>query len=522
MKKREGIIQQFSSFLSLRNDQKNCNFVWQVDVDLERDISSLTQLEPDAKEEYWARYFLKILREVSQEELLKICSQTENKQKFRVSTSSAEKISKSSSRAEKHLSAYLQEACLWAARKSYQRFKFIQHKYPLEEYFQIANSAIFPPAKLLKSFDFERSQSNIEGYAKTSIIRFISNTIYQKDLEGKREKFSNYGLLKDLTKKEMQEALTIRGINQNLVNLYCLTWQCLEEIYQPNQRQGSRSLETPSAECFQAIASLYNERCNQLGFMETPVSKDRIQEILEICIQAARDYRTKSFLPLENYENLTDSRYTALDNLVQEEEWQQVSSLVSSLFSAISETSQIMLILGLGLNLTQSEMAVVLKNKYPQLQKQYQVARQLAKYNKILLKDFIQESQKFYPEICLHEEKDIEIIKESLDECLQLHCQKICKSTLDKIIQEWQIEGKISVLQLRLTDQEKIDKKLVHPTWKRSISRNEVNENLREAFMYQLEIDMGLPKNSLVVVSNKLAIFVDEWLKDNFFIRTRN
>ncbi|MEH2350844.1 MAG: sigma-70 family RNA polymerase sigma factor [Nostoc sp.] len=522
MKKREGIIEQFSSFLSLRNDHKNFNFVWQVDIDLERDISSLTQLEPDAKEEYWARYFLKIIREVSQEELLKICSQTEDKQKLHVYTSSAEKISKSSSRAEKHLSAYLQEACLWAARKSYQRFKFIQHKYPLEEYFQIANFAIFPSAKLLKNFNLNYSQSNIEGYAKTSIIRFISNTIYQKDLEGKREKFSNYGLLKDLTKKEMQEALTIKGINQNRVNSYCLVWQCLNEIYQPNQRQGSRSLETPSAECFQAIASLYNERYNQLGFMETPVSKDRIQEILEISIQAARDYRTKSFLPLENYENLTDSRYTALDNLVQEEEWQQVSLLISNLFSTISETSQIMLILSLGLNLTQNEMAVVLKNKYPELQKQYQVARQLARYNKILLKDFIKESQKIYPEICLNDEKDIEIIKESLDECLELHCQKICKYALDKITHKWHTEGKISVLELGLTDQEKIDKKLAHPTLKGYLSRNKVNENLREAFMYQLEIDMGLPKNSLVVVSNKLANFVDEWLKDKFFIRTRN
>jgi hypothetical protein len=522
MKKREGIIQQFSTFLSLKNANINFNFVWQSDVLLERHISSLTQLEPDAKEEYWARYFLKILREISQEELLNICSQTEDKQKFRVSTSPVEKILNSSSRAEKHLSAYLQEACLWAARKSSQRFKSIQHKYPLEEYFQIANSAIFPPAKLFKNFNLNYSQSNIEGYAKTSIIRFISNTIYQKDLEGKREKFSNYGLLKDLTKKEMQEALTIKGINQNCVSLYCLAWQCLEQIYQPNQRQGSRSLETPSVECFQAITSLYNERCNQLGFIETPVSKDRIQEILEICIQAARDYRTKSFLPLENYENLTDSRYTALDNLVQEEEWQQVNSLVSSLFSAILETGQIMLILWLGLNLTQTEMAVVLKNKYPELQKQYQVARQLAKYNKILLKDFIKESQKIYPESCLNEDKDIEIIKESLDECLQLHCQKFCKSALDKITQEWQVEGKIGFLELGLTDKEKIDKKLVHPDLRGSLSRNEVNENLREAFMYQLEIDVGLPKNSLVVVSNKLADFVDEWLKDNFLIRTRN
>ena len=504
MKKRESIIQQFSSFISLINDNKNFNFIWKTEIHLERNISFLVQSEPDAKEEYWARHFLKIIRELSKQELF------EKKENLYVSISSSEKL------AERHLCAYLQEACLWAARKSSQRFKFIQHKYPLEEYFQIANSAIYPPAKLLRNFNFEYHQTNIEGYTKTAVIRFISNTIYQKELEGKREKFSNYGLLKDLSKKEMQEALTIKGINQNLVSLYCLAWQCLEQIYQPNQRQGNRSLETPSAECFQEIASLYNEQCNQLGFLEAPVSKDKIKEILEFCIQAARDYRTKHFLPLENYDNLTDSQHTALDNLIQEEEWQQVNSLVSSLFSAIPKTGKIMLILWLGLNLTQTEMAVVLKNKYPEIQKQYQVARQMARYNKILLKEFINESQKIYPEICLNEEKDIEIIKQSLDECLQVHCQQLCKYILDKITKEWQVKSQINILQLELMDKEKTDENFGDSILKVSPNINEVNKILKEAFMYQLEIDMGLPTNSLALVSNKLADLVDEWLKGNF------
>ncbi|MDF5712207.1 MAG: sigma-70 family RNA polymerase sigma factor [Nostoc sp. S4] len=507
MRQREGIIQQFSTFLSLKNDYKTSNFIWQTDVELERNISSLVQSEPDAKKEYWARYFLKIIKNILHEDLLIVGSQSEDKQKNDVSTSSLKKSSKSSSRAERHLCAYLQEACIWAARKSFQRFKFIQHKYPLEEYFQIANSAIYPPAKLLKNFNLDYVQTNIEGYVKTALIRFISNTIYQKDLEGKREKFSNYGLLKDLTKKEMQEALAIKGINQNRINLYCLAWQCLDEIYQPSQKQKSRSLETPSAEYFQQITLLYNERCNQLGFDEVPVSKDRTQEILEICIQAARDYRTKHFLPLEDYSNLTDSQHSALDNLVEEEEWQQVNSLVSNLFSAIPEMGQIMLRLWLGLNLTQTEMAVVLKNKYFELQKQYQVARQLARYNKILLKDFINESQKIYPEVSLTEEKDIERIKTSLDECLQLHCQQLVKDILNKILQEWQVKKEISTLEFRLIDKD-FDRNLlkVCPNIKL----------LQAAFIEQLEIDMALPTDSLAAVSNKLADFVDEWLKDNF------
>ncbi|GAA6614782.1 sigma-70 family RNA polymerase sigma factor [Scytonema sp. NUACC26] len=514
MKNRKDIIQQFSTFLSLKNFHKKNNLIWQVDVNLERHITFLVESEPDAKEEYWAHYFLKIIR-IPQEELLEVCSQTEEKRNFPISS---EKISNSFVKAEKHLCAYLQEACLVAAKKSYQRFKFIQHKYPLEEYFQIANSAVFPPGKILKNFNLEHPQNNIEGYAQTAISRFISNTIYRKDLEAKREKFSNYGLLKDLTKKEIQEALALKGIDRDRINLYCLAWQCLDRVYQPNQKQGSRSLETPSAECFQAIASLYNERCHQLGFVEAPVLKERIQEILEICIQAARDYRTKSFLPLDNCDRLTDDQLTALDNLVQEEEWQQINSLVSNLFLAIPEAGQIMLILWLGLNLTQTEMAEVVKNKYPEVQKQYQVARQLAKYNKILLKTFFTESQKIYPEICLSEDKDIEIIKTSLDECLQSHCQQLCRKVLAKIIKEWQNQGNPIHLQ---TNKEKIDKNFEHRTLKVAPNRNDMSQILQETFMHQLEMDMGLPTNSLEIASKKLDDFVDEWLKDNFF-KNRN
>lgn len=174
-----------------------------------------------------------------------------------------------------------------------------------------------------------------------------------------------------------------------------------------------------------------------------------------------------------------------------------------------------MLILSLGLNLTQTEMAVVLKNKYPEIQKQYQVARQLARHNKILLKEFISESKKIYPEICLNEEKDIEIIKHSLEECLQIHCQQLCKYVLDKITKEWQVKSQINILQLELIDKEKTDKNIGGSILKVSPNRNEVNNILKEAFMYQLEIDMGLPTDLLALVSNKLADFVDEWLKDN-------
>ena len=200
---------------------------------------------------------------------------------------------------EKHLSAYLQETCIWAAQKTQQKFKFLRHKYPIEEYFQIACSFANLPAKLFKNFNLDHPHSNLEGYAKTAILRLIRDKIYQQDIEAKRLKFSEHGLLKDLTNKELQEALASRGINQSQIDLYKLAWQCFDEIYQVKQTFSSQSLEPPNQEDLQQITSCYNQRLKNLDFPATPVDEEKIKEMLQICIQAARDYRTKNFLPLE-------------------------------------------------------------------------------------------------------------------------------------------------------------------------------------------------------------------------------
>ncbi len=64
------------------------------DVNLERDISSLTQLEPDAKEEYWARYFLKLLERYHRKIYLKFVLKRKINKNLVFITSPAEKIFK--------------------------------------------------------------------------------------------------------------------------------------------------------------------------------------------------------------------------------------------------------------------------------------------------------------------------------------------------------------------------------------------------------------------------------------------
>jgi hypothetical protein len=414
MKKREDIVQKFSTFLSFSDRNNGRKSFWQADPQLEHQIKCLTQSDPEAKAEFWAKYFLKNLREVSQAESNRRTAISSIE--FSVislplpssspTATSSQTLKTSPLLTARHLSAYLQEACLWAAEKSHFKYHFLRYKYPIEEYFQIAASLANLPNKLFKSFNLDHPRANIEGYAKLAIFRFIRDKLYQHDVEAKSRKFSDYGLLKDLNAKELKEALASQGINQEKIDLYRLTWQCFNEIYQPQQEGSNRNLKPPTQEDLKQINDYYNQRLNQLSLPKLVTNESKVQEILETCIKAARNYRTRQFLPLEGFDNIADTTPSPWDIVVHEEENQQVQLLVAKVFAAIPEAGQIMLILWQGLNLTQSEIATVVKSKYPELQKQYQVARHLARYTKNLLKDFVKEWNQVNPGNAIDDEQD--------------------------------------------------------------------------------------------------------------------
>ncbi|MFB2876328.1 hypothetical protein [Floridanema aerugineum] len=513
MKKREDIVQKFSTFLSFGDYNSRGKSFWQADPQLERQIKRLTQSDPGAKEEFWAKYFLKTLREVSQTESSRAASISSLR--FSVTPlplpSPSETVTSPQTLkippliTARHLSAYLQEACLWAAQKSHLKYQFLRYKYPIEEYFQIASSFANLPDKLLKSFNLDHPRSNIEGYAKIAIFRFIRDKIYQHDVEAKSRKFSDYGLLKDLTAKELKEALASQGINQQKIDLYRLAWQCFNEIYQPQQECSTRKLEPPTQEILNQIADYYNQRLNQLDLPKLAANEDKVQEILEFCIKAARNYRTKQFLPLEEYDNISDTTPTPWDIAVYEEENQQVQLLVAKVFATIPEAGQVMLILWQGLDLTQSEIATVIKAKYPELQKQYQVARHLARYTKNILKDFVDEWNLANPSCAIADEQDLAKIKEALDECLQSHCKRSIDSILEQASQEVNIADKSLVLSNTLN--------MNQPTTT-EVSPEALNakQSLTKAFISKLETELNLPIDAILPMFNKVVVYVEEWL----------
>jgi hypothetical protein len=500
MEKRLSIVNKFSSFLSFSSENPQSKLSWKTDLELENNMKLKVNSDPEAKETFWAQYFLRTLLILS--ELITMSPKaTEDK----LSENQA-KLNKNSNftRAERHLSAYLQEACLQAAKDMHREFKYIQHKYSLEEYFQIANIAATTPSQMFKSFDLERNKINIQAYSITTFKRFIRNHIYQYDLEARRTKFSDYGLLRYLSLTEFNMALAAEGFNEKQIILYRLAWQCCNEVFQPSSNSTHR-VTTPSPDDWMAIANYYEQRCIQLNIAHQPITNTGVKKMLETCIKAVKNYRTKQYYSFDDcFDNFCEPTPSAWDKLVQEEEWQQVQCVIERLFENLPELCQIMLKLCQGLNLTQTEIANILKPKYPELQKQYQVARQLQRFTRIIFKEFVYEWNKVSSEITLDYEHDIQKFKSALEQCFQLYCQQILFSLLDTIMKLFNQEEHNNIFN-------SLDSANSIPAAKRK---------LLEIFQQQLETNMSLEANSLAGVSDKLVDFVNGWIEsqqDSFY-----
>ena len=480
VKKRRDLIDKFSSFICFTANNHQIQLSWKVDVRLENNMKLKLAADSEAKESFWAQYFLKVLLTKDRPSNLE-CN-------FSI--------------AKKHFSAYLQEACFKAARDIQYEFKYIKHKYSLEEFFQIANLAANSPTKYFKSFNFERSQINIEAYAITAFKRFIRNQIYRQDLEARRTRFSGYGLLKDLSAGELNDALLAQNFYTHQIIHHRLAWQCFCEMFRvlPNH-SGSRSIAENE---LKSITDYYNQRCSQLNLDSLPATNIVIQEMLLTCINAAKNYRNKQYLYFEeDYFGAFDPAPSKWDVLIQQEESQQLKVILDKLFINMPEQCQIMFKLWQGLNLTQTEIAHLLKSKYSGLQKQYQVARQIKKYNRDILKKFASEWNQNNPEIYINNEKDIERIKSAFDKYFHIYCQQLIFPLLDKVFEEFEDENKENILMIQLeTDYIKDFNELP-----------KIITRFLENFKYYMERTMHLEQDSLSIANNKLADVMNQWIR---------
>lgn len=362
MRPRHSLIELFSTFLEFEGDRTQG---WVSDPRLRR---SMERAVADAgavpsEDSYWALYWHKVWQVSEAAPTTRVACD--------------------------HLTAYIQEACYWAAQKTAHSFSSLQ--YSSADLFQMAIAQV---DKVLRGFDSLQGFS-LKSYASVTLNNLIRETLRQRQ---EVDICTDWALLRKLSQKRLVEALQHLGLSGETVAQYLLAWRCFKLLYLPQQVSGSRQLAKPEPAIWEAIAQLYRQDCPQDCRPRQSASPEQLETWLASCAKAARAYLYPSLISIntpkpgqESGEFLDDLAETAqteslLGELIAAEEMQQrqerqqqLNSLLVKAIQQLDSESRQLLQLYYQTGLTQQQLADQLEMK------QYTVSRRLTRLRESLL-----------------------------------------------------------------------------------------------------------------------------------------
>lgn len=549
------IIREFSTFCVLEDRNSRKIPVLKSDQELDRIIGNLVNSPVSGvNKDAWARYFLIVARQSDPqltaslnisassdyklEHIIKRLIELAPEPNQEVQVVYVEIIARKNDHrvanylensvpvAEKLLSAYIQKVCWYAAKDFYEKrmqFSNLRYQYPLEECLQIASLRASEPIKLLRNFDFTYRRITIKSYAEKRLWGIIFDKIRSQNIEAKTKSFSDDGLLKTLAKTELIEALKIVDNYYLEINSYCLVLQCYKEIYQPRQINHNQ-LAPPTGDQLQQIAIRYNQRRQEFNLLKLANSDD-IKFILKTCVQVMRTYRSSDSFIGRIQENSNNSTTDPLNKLIesedvlsQNEEIEQIRSIIARIFVGLPDAAQKTLKLWLGLELTQSDILLLFGQLLGVL-KQYEVSRKIKQYKKPLLKALIQELSERYPKAFQPKNRLDQIIsqiQEPIEECLKQYCKSFFYPPLENQLQLLKQKDK---LLLRLHYRQQLHEQQIAEQLQISVVEvnnklDDIKQSLQAIFKQWVETTLDIALNLCSSAGQKLASFIKAWLQD--------
>jgi RNA polymerase sigma factor (sigma-70 family) len=391
MRSRQSILEIFSTFLQFESDSATR---WIVDARLRRSMQQCLDRSDsrDLSELVWSLYWYKLWQA--------------NGDRLAIA----------------HLSAYLQEACYWSARKLSLNLGSGES---LADFFQIA---IAKTQRVLQGFNPQQS-SDLKRYAGLAFSNVIKDTLR---LRQEVDICTDWALLHKLSHKRFVESLQNFGLDPATIAARVFAWQCFKIIYAPTQGKGTRKLAKPTLSTFQAISDLYNrDRVATLGTTAEVCHPTVLEQWLTTCGKAARSYLYPSMVSadaprpgaedtqlLDQFEStFQESNLSQIVEQEEEERRQQTRSQLNAvLLRALVKldlSSQRLLQMYYGKGMTQQDIAKELDTK------QYTVSRRLTSLKQGLLQTLAEWSQS-----TLHQSLKSDVLSTMntvLEEWLKLH-----------------------------------------------------------------------------------------------------
>lgn len=458
MCERQTLIDKFSTFAIV--EERNGFLVvsrWVYEPALKRSMQRMVELDSEANENFWALHWLK--------EAVPLSLYPPSKW---------------------HLSAYLETACYWTAVEICQQFS--GKGYNPTDCFQMARDFAGNPDKIFANYDSRRS--SVQTYAR---MKLKSYTLEELRRGREAEKYSDWALLRSLTKTALENALENYGFTELQVAPYRLAWRSFTEIYTPASSEGSRKLQPPSAVKWEEIAGRYNQLRGQLK-LEAEVSVKELQNLLNTAVDAVRRQSQNSPASAGSLEvALTPSMpvpQPLIYNDISEDdspefERERVNSILSQSFQLLPKEIRKMLELWLGLDFTQKEVAGLFGWE------QEKFSKQMKKQGKVLLTQLLKELGKYEGKSKLGR-KSKEIDKKG--QLMKLWLEEYCKAPYAAFLASSLTKMKISEAgaKARLA---------------------EVRSSLRDELKLYVESRLQISLSQLPQADNRLGAFVKDWCK---------
>lgn len=282
------------------------------------------------------------------------------------------------------LSLYLQPKCFYLSGKWFSR-----QPEQREEYFSLALSQISDPKALLRGFDFARPHTSIRAFAEKVLEWAVTSDLRKRDGTERTKAMSNEGLLKRLSRRDLEETLSAAGKDAGTLHCYRMVLDGFREVYAEVRQKGrNQRLPPPTPEQLEAIAQYYSQRRSELPHLP-PLTVAQVPAILaEICQLIRQSHSQETFHQqlLEEYPTQVDP-WNALDTTTDRD---QLHQRFAAAFASLPAPIQHLFYLRYGLGMTQSEICTVLGSVL-QVKQQYGVSRLLEKQKRHLLQPVLEQ-----------------------------------------------------------------------------------------------------------------------------------
>jgi RNA polymerase sigma factor (sigma-70 family) len=210
----------------------------------------------------------------------------------------------------------------------------------------------------------------LKNYANAIFGSVIRDTLRQRH---EVDICSDWGLLRKISQKRLQESLQADGLSAETVTSYIAAWSCFKSLYVPTQINTTRQLSRPDSQTWLAISYAYQTQT------QSPTEPQTIEKWLLICAKAARRYLYPSVSSI-NVAATDDGSPEWIDNLTATDQESPLSAIISQEEEQTRnyQRSQINQILAACANQLEPQIQEILQLYYTQGRTQQQIAKELA------------------------------------------------------------------------------------------------------------------------------------------------